>query len=67
MRDFHARIHGEKLKFLETTFGLLTWEGSYCVSIGLSSMKLEFIRAVEIMNSLPTVNTQRVELSTCLP
>jgi len=63
----HARIGQEKLKFLQTSSGLLTWKGSHCVTLHLTDMELAVFKAVEIFQSLPIVDSQRIELSTCLP
>ena len=54
------------MQILQTSSGLLTWKGSYCVSLHLTRMELEMSKAIEILQSLPTVDNQCVELS-CLP
>ena len=38
-----------------------------CVTLQLSDMELAVFKAVEIFQSLPIVDSQRIELSTCLP
>ena len=62
----HVRVTEEKMQILQTSSGLLTWKGSYCVSLHLTRMELEMSKAIEILQSLPTVDNQCVELS-CLP
>lgn len=67
VKIYHARIGEEKLKFLHTSSGLLTWNGSQCISLQLTDMKLPVFKAIELFQSLPNVDNQQIDFATCLP
>ena len=62
----HVSATEEKLQMLGTSSGLLTWRGSYCISIQVSNSELAISKAIEILQSLPIVDNQLVDIA-CLP